>query len=56
MGDGFWLWIWVVLGLLANGLGLLMCWVCLLWVIGLLAVGGARFASFSFFFFWWWWV
>ena len=38
MGDGFWPWVWVVLGLLANGLGLLAvgdefaccgwCWVC----------------------------
>ena len=43
MGDGFWPWLWVVLGLLANGLGLLV-------------VGGVGFASFSFFFFWWWWV
>ena len=34
MGDGFWPWVWVVLGLLANGLGLL-------------AVGGVGFASFS---------
>ena len=43
MGDEFWPWVWVVLGLLANGLGLL-------------AVGGVGLASFPFFFFWWWWV
>ena len=35
MGDGFWSWVWVVLGLLANGLGLLV-------------VGGVRFTSFLF--------
>ena len=36
-------WCWVCL---------LMGWVCSPWVMGLLAVGGVRFASSSFFSFW----
>ena len=38
VGDGFWSWVWVVLGLLANGLGLL-------------AVGGVGVCFFLFFLF-----
>ena len=43
VGDGFWSWVWVVLGLLVDWMGLLMCWVYLPWVMGLLAMGD-RFA------------
>ena len=51
MGDGFWSWVWVVLGLLVDWMGLLMCWVYLPWVMGLLAMGRVEFASFLVFFF-----
>ena len=54
-GDGFWPWVWVVLGFLANGLGFLAvgdgfaccgwCWVCFFFfflflvMVGLMSVG-----------------